>query len=590
MIRDNGRGIPIDAHPKFPDKSALEVIMTTLHSGAKFSTKAYQTAGGLHGVGISVVNALSEYLLVEVLKSGNIYRQEYSRGFATTELICTEHKNSTGTAITFSPDPEIFGQTVNGQTVNGQAVKFSPQKIYDMLKSKAYLFKGVIIKWRCEKSLLAGTTVPSSEDLCFPGGIVDYLNSISSSMSSVVAEGYVIFSGIAEIASESIKVEWAIGWPTEESLIKSYCNTIPTALGGSHEQAMKNALLRSMREYIEKMCNKKATNITIDDILSSCIAVISVFIPHPIFQGQTKDKLLSQNVVKPIENLIKDRLDSWLISNKNTVVHLIDAILFNSQNRMNKKADKVSRKTVMHKLRLPGKLADCSREEAAGTELFLVEGDSAGGSAKQARNREMQAVLPLQGKILNVASGSIEKVLQNQAIADLEIALACGSMDKYDESALRYEKVIIMTDADIDGAHIASLLMTFFFKRMPKLIKNGHLYLAIPPLYRLTQGTKMYYANTEQERDQMVQELSSKNKTKIEIGRFKGLGEMTPSQLKETTVDPLRRKLIKVNIANHDDVVDIVERLMGKKPEKRFEFIRDSLMENASYITANLDI
>lgn len=578
-IKDNGRGIPVDPHPKFPNKSALEVILTTLHSGAKFSTKAYQTAGGLHGVGVSVVNALSSVLSVSICRNGSLYTQEYSRGVPISELTSKLHKGRSFTSIAFEPDEEIFGENTH----------FDMSKIYDMLKSKAYLFRGVVINWKVAKDLYDSAsesikkTTPQQAEVCFPNGIVDYLKSkISSSPEDSNA---LIFSGNVENKDTSnetanLKVEWAVGWPVDNAFSSSYCNTIPTPLGGTHEQAIKNAMLKSIREYLEKTNNKKSSTIIADDILGSAAIVISIFISEPIFQGQTKDKLLSQGVVRPVENLIKDHLDNWLVSNKNSAAAIIDAILQNAEYRISRKAEKVSRKTAVQKLRLPGKLADCTREISQGTELFLVEGDSAGGSAKQARNRETQAVLPLQGKILNVASSTIDKIIQNKEISALEIALACGSGKKYNHDALRYEKVIIMTDADIDGAHIASLLMTFFFKYMPQLIHKGHLYLAVPPLYRISQGNNISYADSDEHKEKIIEKLSKKSREKIEIGRFKGLGEMTPAQLKETTMNPEKRKIIRVHISNQQDVEQIVEDLMGKKADKRAIFIKQMIAEN----------
>lgn len=568
-ISDNGRGIPVDNHPKFPNKSALEVILTTLHSGGKFSDKSYQTAGGLHGVGISVVNALSDKLLVEVFRDGNVFSQNYERGIPKTNLEKEPiNKKLRGTRITFSPDPEIFGKNL----------KLKPKRIYELAKSKAYLYKGVEIHWMCAAGLIINNDIPQQTVIHFPNGLRDYLDSKVDKDKIIGGE---IFSGFTEINAENIRIEWAICWGENVGFIQSYCNTIPTPLGGTHEQGCRAALLRSIKIYGEMTGQKKVQQIIPDDILESACIVLSVFIKDPVFQGQTKEKLVSTGVTKHVENMIKDHFDHWLSNNKKAADTLVLHIIDNAEFRLSRKNERVARKTATQKLRLPGKLADCSRSSADGTELFLVEGDSAGGSAKQARDRETQAVLPLRGKILNVANAPIQKISANQEIQDLEIALSCGSMHNYKEENLRYEKIIIMTDADVDGAHIASLLMTFFYLRMQKLVQNGHLYLACPPLYRLTQNNKTYYAADEEQKEAMIAKLG---KSKIEIGRFKGLGEMTPKQLKETTMDPKTRTLYKVNIDRVEDIDTIVDDLMGKKPEKRFKFIQDQALTRKELI------
>jgi topoisomerase-4 subunit B len=578
-ISDNGRGIPIDNHPKFPDKSALEVILTQLHSGGKFSNNVYQTAGGLHGVGISVVNALSDYLEVKVYKQGKLFKQSYSKGHKLTDLTSEDSaKKLKGTSINFHPDPEIFGNNIY----------FSPKKIYELAKSKAYLYKGVTIEWECE--IETGKDVPTKAIIHFPDGLKDYL--ISKINPSTLVSGEV-FCGNIKLDAPYVKVEWAIAWHKNEdhNFIQSYCNTIFTPLGGSHEQGLRAALLRSVKVYGEMIHNKKTTILTIEDILETSSIVLSVFIQDPVFQGQTKEKLVSVGVNKIVENIIKDHLDHWLSSNKIVAGQLLEHIISIAEFRINKRNEKnISRKTATQKLRLPGKLSDCTRTSPNGTELFLVEGDSAGGSAKQARNRETQAILPLRGKILNVANATLEKITNNQEIQDLEVALACGSLKNYREENLRYEKIIIMTDADVDGAHIASLLMTFFYLRMPKMILAGHLYIAKPPLYRLTQSNKTYYAVNEQQKAELTAKLLKNSKAKIEIGRFKGLGEMMPAQLKETTMNPQNRSLLKVTIDDFDNIAKMVDDLMGKKPEKRFQFIYDQALIKMDKIINNLDI
>ena len=566
-IGDNGRGIPIDNHPKFPNKSALEVILTTLHSGGKFSNKVYQTSGGLHGVGISVVNALSENLTVEVYRDGIAYTQQYSRGVPLTKLEeSTALKKLKGTKITFKADTEIFGKNI----------QFKPKRIYDLAKSKAYLYKGVEIHWHCAPELITSDEILENDIIHFPGGLKDYLDS-HLDKNSIIGEE--IFSGNAEIKAANIKVEWAIAWHETKEFVKSYCNTIPTPMGGTHEQGTRAALARGVKIYGEMTGNKKVSQITPDDILESACIMLSIFIKDPVFQGQTKEKLVSNGITKQIENVIKDHFDHWLSGNKKSSDQLIQHFIDNAEYRLSRKNERiVSRKTAVHKLRLPGKLADCSKTSAEGTELFLVEGDSAGGSAKQARDRQTQAILPLRGKILNVANATAQKIADNQEIRDLEIALNCGSMSHYNEDALRYEKIIIMTDADVDGAHIASLLMTFFYMRMRKLIENGHLYLAKPPLYRLIQGANTYYASDDAQKEKLLQELA-KNKKNIEVGRFKGLGEMTPGQLKDTTMNPKTRILYKISIDDFENVDRIVDNLMGKNPEKRFRFIQEQSID-----------
>ncbi|MDX1924817.1 MAG: DNA topoisomerase IV subunit B [Rickettsiaceae bacterium] len=579
-IKDDGRGIPIDKHPKFPDKSALEVILTTLHSGGKFNSNSYQTAGGLHGVGISVVNALSDYLKVMVARDGKIYSQTYSKGHKTSELTHEDNKTSwkKGTSISFLPDIEIFG-----------AQKLSAKKIYDMIKSKAYLFKGVAILWHCAKDIASEHNVPEKEEVRYPNGINDYLRSRIKEEYLIIP---VMFSGDVKTDESGGRVEWAISFAEGANFVQTFCNTIPTINGGTHEQGMKSALMKSIKTYADLSGNaKKITNITIEDVMENCSIILSIFVADPIFQGQTKDKLLSAGVIKIVENVVKDRMDQWITQNAKYFALVFQKIIEATEFRLSRKQQKlVNRKTPVHKLRLPGKLADCTRDVMVGTELFLVEGDSAGGSAKQARDRETQAILPLRGKILNVATATSDKIAQNQELIDLEIALNCGSQKNYREDALRYEKIIIMTDADVDGAHIASLLMTFFFQRMPKLIEQGHLYLAEPPLYRITQGSENHYAVNEEQKNEIFEKLSKKSKAKIEIGRFKGLGEMTPSQLKETTMNKEKRKLVRLKIENENQIAQIVDDLMGKKANKRYEFINQQVQTKFDKIVNRLDI
>ena len=532
-IKDDGRGIPIDPHPKFPDKSALEVILTTLHSGGKFSNKVYYTSGGLHGVGISVVNALSEKLTVRVARDGKIWQQEFSKGNVITPLeqIGEAKKKETGTTIVFHPDKGIFDDNT----------KFRPYRLYNQAKSKAYLFKGVQIRWKCAASLIevAKNKAPESEIIHFPNGIADYLVS-SISPEDVVTEAP--FAGEASFPDKGGKVEWAVHWAyLRDTSVKSYCNTVPTPQGGTHETGLKNALLKGIKDFGELLGNKKAAQITAEDVFNTIHGIISLFIPNPQFQGQTKDKLSNREVIRLVEHAVKDYFDHWLSGNKESAKELLDFVLDRTEERLNRKQKReITRKNLTQKIRLPGKLTDCTKQTPEGTEIFLVEGDSAGGSAKMARDRNTQAILPLRGKILNVASATRDKIHANQEIQDMNLAFGCGIGESYSQESLRYEKIIIMTDADVDGAHIASLLMTYFYHLMPQLIKDGHLYLAQPPLFRITQGTKSYYANSDEEKNELVKKLE-KGRGNIDIGRFKGLGEMTPSQLKRNNNEPSKQ-------------------------------------------------
>ena len=583
-VTDNGLGIPVDSHPKYPDKSALEVIMTMLHSGGKFGGNAYKVSGGLHGVGSSVVNALSESLTIEVARDRKLYRQHYAKGRPLDKLeMVGNAPNRRGTSITFRPDPEIFGANCC----------FSPNKLYRMARSKAFLFKGIHILWKCAPELLCeGDVTPAEAELHFPNGLRDFLNYQIGSRTTV---NRMPFAGESLLAGDEGKVEWAVTWPEDENgFCHSYCNTVITPQGGTHELGFKSALLRGLKEYAEMANVKKAAAVTGEDFLSDACIMLSVFIRDPEFQGQTKDKLTSSKAVRLVEQAVKDSFDHWLSSDSENAAALMEYVIARSEFRRRKKEEKIqNRKSPTKRLRLPGKLADCSKAAAEDTEIFIVEGDSAGGSAKQGRDRMTQAILPLRGKILNVASASLDKITQNQEIKDMIEALGCGIKDGYKEENLRYEKIIIMTDADVDGAHITSLLMTFFYQQMPKLIENGHLFIATPPLYKISAAGKNFYALDDDDKDRILKK-EVKGSQKAEISRFKGLGEMSAQQLKETTMDKSKRTLLKVLIpsANTEEGKEeafetrrMVERLMGKNPESRFKFI----IERAKFVD-DLDI
>ncbi|MCC5963342.1 MAG: DNA topoisomerase IV subunit B [Rhodobacteraceae bacterium] len=569
-IRDNGRGIPIDPHPKFPDKSALEVILCTLHAGGKFSGKAYATSGGLHGVGASVVNALSDHMRVEVARNRELFAQEFSRGIPQGPVAkIGPAPNRRGTTVTFHPDPEIFN-----------TLTLKPARLFNMVRSKAYLFSGVEIRW---KSAVDDGETPVEATFHFPGGLADYLNEQLAGMVTYSDKPFAGKVSFQEKFGQPGSVEWAINWtPARDGFVQSYCNTVPTPEGGTHEQGFWAAVLKGIRAYGELANNKKAAQITREDMAAGGCALVSCFIREPEFVGQTKDRLATTEAARMVEGAVRDHFDNWLAADPKAAGAILDFLVLRAEERLRRRQEKeTSRKSATRKLRLPGKLVDCTATNRSGTELFIVEGDSAGGSAKMARDRKTQALLPLKGKILNVLGAASNKLGTNAEINDICQAMGVGLGSKFRLDDLRYDRIIIMTDADVDGAHIAALLMTFFYAQMRPMIDAGHLYLACPPLFRLTQGARRVYALDEIEKARLVEEGLG-GKGKIEVSRFKGLGEMDAKDLKETTMDPASRRLIRVSVDDDSpgETSDLVERLMGKKPELRFQYIS----ENARFV------
>jgi topoisomerase-4 subunit B len=572
-ISDNGRGIPVENHPKFPGRSTLEIVHTVLHAGGKFDSKAYETSGGLHGVGVSVVNALSDSLIVEVAREQQLHRLAFSRGKPLGEIEALGRvQNRRGTTTRFHPDPQIFGDHAH----------FSAARLYRMTRAKAYLFAGVELRWSCDESLVT-EDAPAKAVFHYPNGLKDFMTARIEGETRIVDE---LFHGSHGKPGTHGAVEWAIGWTLGDGGVSSYCNTVPTPDGGTHEAGLRAALLRGLKSYAELTKNKNGAILTAEDVFAHCSAMLSVFVREPEFVGQTKDKLASGEATRLVDNALRDAFDHWLAASPNQAGKLLDWAVERAEERLRRRKEKeIDRASATRKLRLPGKLADCTQTASQGAELFIVEGDSAGGSAKQARDRKSQAVLPLRGKILNVAGASREKMQASQAIADLIQALGCGTRDRYSEDDLRYDKIIVMTDADVDGAHIASLLITFFFQEMPKLIDGGHLYLALPPLYRISQGGKTLYARDDAHKDELLA-TEFTGKGKVDMTRFKGLGEMPFAHLRETTMSPKSRTLLQVKVRDDLEATRIsVDRLMGTKPEARFDFIQ----ENAAFVT-DLDV
>ena len=572
-VTDNGRGIPVENHPKYPGRSTLEIVHTVLHAGGKFDSKAYETSGGLHGVGISVVNALSDDMVVEVAREQQLYRLKFSRGKPVGEIEPMGRVNNRrGTTTRFHPDPQIFGDTA----------RFSAARLFRMTRAKAYLFAGVELRWSCDEALVTDDA-PAKAVFHYPDGLKDFMTARIEGETRIVDD---LFAGSHGKPGTQGAVEWAIAWTLGDGGVSSYCNTVPTPDGGTHEAGLRSALLRGLKNYADLTKNKAAATLTAEDIFAHCNAMLSVFVREPEFVGQTKDKLASGEATRIVDTAIRDAFDHWLAASPNQAGKLLDWAVERAEERLRRRKEKeIDRASATRKLRLPGKLADCTQTAAQGAELFIVEGDSAGGSAKQARSRASQAVLPLRGKILNVAGASREKMAASQLISDMIQALGCGTRDRYREEDLRYDKIIIMTDADVDGAHIAALLMTFFFQEMPKLIDGGHLFLALPPLYRISQGGKTLYARDEAHREELLKsEFTAKSK--IDTTRFKGLGEMPFAHLRETTMSPKSRTLLQVKVRDDLDATRIsVDRLMGTRPEARFDFIQ----ENAAFVT-DLDV
>ena len=572
-VSDNGRGIPVEKHPKFPTRSTLEIVHTVLHAGGKFDYKAYETSGGLHGVGVSVVNALSDSMVVEVAREQQLHRLAFSRGKPLGDIESLGRvQNRRGTTTRFHPDPQIFGDHAH----------FSAARLYRMTRAKAYLFAGVELRWSCDESL-ATEDAPAKAVFHYPNGLKDFMTARIEGETRIVDE---LFAGSHGKPGTHGAVEWAVAWTLGDGGVSSYCNTVPTPDGGTHEAGLRSALLRGLKNYAELTKNKAAAALTAEDIFAHCNAMLSVFVREPEFVGQTKDKLASGEATRIVDTALRDAFDHWLAASPNQAGKLLDWAIERAEERLRRRKEKeIDRASATRKLRLPGKLADCSQTAAQGAELFIVEGDSAGGSAKQARSRASQAVLPLRGKILNVAGASRDKLASSQIIQDIIQAVGCGTRDRYREDDLRYDKIILMTDADVDGAHIAALLMTFFFQEMPRLIDGGHLYLALPPLYRISQGGKTLYARDDAHKAElMATEFTGKGK--VDVTRFKGLGEMPFAHLRETTMSPKSRTLLQVKVRDDLDATRIsVDRLMGTKPEARFDFIQ----ENAAFVT-DLDI
>ena len=553
-VTDNGRGIPVDIHPK-TKRPAIETILCTLHAGGKFDHTVYKSSGGLHGVGASVVNALSEVFIATSRRDGFEWTQEFSRGKPKGSLKKGKPTRAHGTSIYFRPDPDIFSKTF-----------FNFKSITETAESKAFLNKG--LKITIENKVDAEKAVTFQYD----NGIKDYITRIVQGTQLVNPEPFYFEK------EDDFRIECAFHWTiATDTEIHSYANSINTSDGGTHEQAVKTALTKAVRAYAERknLIPKNIKSIAPEDVYEGLYGIISLLVKNPQFQGQTKEKLNNPEISSPLETAVKTGCEAYLLANPTMADAVVKRVLLAAEARLASRAAKenVSRKLSSLKLNLPGKLADCSSSRVEDTELFIVEGDSAGGSAKMARDRKTQAVLALRGKILNVEQvASLEKIQTNNEIKNLLATLGCGVGQHFDLGKLRYNRVILMTDADVDGAHISVLLLTFIYRYMPELINKGHVYLAMPPLYKIEVGKEVHYAMDEMEKEKLLAKLNGK---KFEVGRFKGLGEMNPETLKETTMNPKTRSLMKVQVVDHKATSDVFERLMGKDPKPRFIFIKE---------------
>ncbi len=569
-VIDDGRGIPVDMHPKFK-KPALEIIFGTLHAGGKFSSGNYKVSGGLHGVGSSVVNALASELDVTVWRDGVEYTQSFSRGKTTTKLKKGGKVRKGGTKIHFRPDAQIFGEKAS----------FDPSVVKERLEVKAYLHGGLTVRFRDDKS-------GDEQEFLHPQGLADYLPILVARRGKAVSHAQSFYFSRelpGDDAEPPFRLEIALQWTeSNDEIVRSYVNGIPTGSGGTHVNGLTSGIARAVRGFIEtKNLAPRGVTLTGEDIREGMVALLSVYVQNPQFQGQTKDRLNNSEVAAQVEAIVRPALEQWMIENGSTGEQIVmRAILAARAREARREATQdVKRKgAISHRLNLPGKLADCSSTDPNDSELFIVEGDSAGGSAKQGRDRKTQAILPLRGKVLNAEQASSAKVLQNKELQDIVQALGCGMGPAFDESKLRYGKVFLLMDADSDGHHITTLLLTFFYRQLPGLIRGGHVYIAMPPLFRVDHGKETFWALDEAERDKILAKMP-KN-AKVEISRFKGLGEMPAEELKATTLDKSRRRALRVTIDSELETDRVLNELMGKDTQARFRFIMDRARETSA--------